>query len=301
MPAVYELIIRCSDLLGREPATASDVTVKCQKLEKHLREHLQDDAKFHAELNQLTSAFESSLKFMTDILEEVGSEAPELLQVQEILKQDFPDDPKEAHKLMQSVRKSLLQAGQKLSIATESLKDNMQNQMSQMHSLSQRLEHAESQARSDPLTGLGNRRKLTEFLSSLSTENSSFIMLDIDHFKLINDQHGHDAGDEILTLLSALLTESVRGTDMVARLGGEEFCVVLPEMDGSQAFHVAEKLRKAVEVNPFKTAQGKVDVTISLGVAQQREGEEHSPWIKRSDKALYQSKKEGRNRVTMMQ
>jgi len=300
MPAVYELIIRCSDLLGREPATDNDVTIKCQKLEKHLREHLQDDAKLRGELNQLTSAFENSLTSMTDLLQEAGVEGPELQQVQEILKQDLPDDPKEAHKLMQSVRESLLQAGEKLNSATASIKDNLQSQMTQMQSLSKRLEHAESQARSDPLTGLGNRRKLTEFLATISS-GSSFIMLDIDHFKTVNDQYGHDVGDEILTALSALLTESVRGSDMVARLGGEEFCVVLPEMDANQAFHVAEKLRKTVELNPFKTAQGKVVVTISLGVAQQSEGEDHTSWIKRSDKALYQSKKEGRNRVTMMQ
>jgi len=301
LPAVYELIIRCSDLLGKEPAIDTDLTVKCHKLESQLREHLQDDARLRGELNQITSAFENSLSSMTDILQQVGGEAPELIQVQEMLKQDIPNDPKEARKLMQSVRESLLQAGEKLSSATESLKHNMQNQMSQMQSLSTRLEDAESQARSDPLTGLGNRRKLTEFLSTLSPENNSFIMLDIDHFKSINDQHGHDAGDEILTGLSTLLTESVRGTDMVARLGGEEFCIVLPEMNASQAFHVAEKIRKAVESYAFKTTQGKVAVTISLGVAEQRRDEDQSIWIKRSDKALYQSKKEGRNRVTMMQ
>lgn len=301
MPAVYQLIIRCSDLLGRDPASENDITVKCKRLEKHLREHLQDDASLRGELNQLTSAFENSLNFLTEILLEAGADSPELQQVKQILKEDLPEDPKKAHALLQEARNSLLQAGDKLSSATAELKDNMQTQVDQIQALSKRLEDAESQARSDPLTGLSNRRKLTEFLSTLEDEPASFIMLDIDHFKSINDTYGHDAGDEILTLLATLLTESTRETDMVARLGGEEFCVVLPEMDVNQAYHVAEKIRQAVEIYAFETEQGKVDVSISLGVAQHKEEEPHTAWIKRADQALYQSKRGGRNRVTMVQ
>lgn len=301
MPAVYQLIIRCSDLLGREAASEHDITVKCKRLEKHLREHLQDDAALRRELNQLTSVFENSLNFLTELLKEAGGDSPDLQQVKQILKQDLPEDPKKAHALLQHARKSLLQAGDKLSSATAELKSNMQMQVDQIQALSKRLEDAESQARSDPLTGLSNRRKLTEFLSTLEELPAGFIMLDIDHFKSINDTYGHNAGDEILTLLAMLLTESVRETDMVARLGGEEFCVVLPEMGAEQCYHIAEKIRQAVEIHSFETEQGKVSVTISLGVAQHKEGEAHTTWIKRADKALYQSKEGGRNRVTMVQ
>lgn len=301
MPAVYQLIIRCSDLLGRETASESDITIKCKRLEKHLREHLQDDASLRRELNQLTSAFENSLNFLTEVLKEAGGDTPELQQVKQILKQDLPEDPKKAHELLQHARKSLLQAGDKLSSATAELKENMQTQVNQIQALSRRLEDAESQARSDPLTGLANRRKLTEFLSTLESVPAGFIMLDIDHFKSINDTYGHNSGDEILTLLAMLLTECVRETDMVARLGGEEFCVVLPETEAEQTYHVAEKIRQAIEIHSFETEQGKVSVTISLGVAQHKEGEAHAAWLKRADKALYQSKEGGRNRVTMVQ
>ncbi len=300
MPAVYQLILRCSDLLGREAAKDPDITVKCKRLEIHLREHLQDDASLRIELNQLTSAFENSLDFLTDILREVGGDTPELQQAKEILKQDLPEDPKKAYELLQHARQSLLQAGDKINAATTALKESMQSQMTQVQSLSKRLEDAEGQARSDPLTGLANRRKLTEFLSDNREKGGSFIALDIDHFKSINDTHGHDVGDEILTLLAELLTESVRETDIVARLGGEEFCVVIPEKGIDEAFHIAEKLREVIEIHPFSTAQGKINVTISLGVAEQRKDEESATWIKRADQALYQSKNGGRNRVTMV-
>ena len=300
MPAVFQLILRCSDLLGREAEKSPDITAKCKRLEKHLREHLQDDASLRMELNQLTSAFENSLEFLTDILKEVGGDTPELQHAKEILKQDLPDDPKKAYELLQHARESLIQAGDKMHEATATLKGNMQAQMTQVQSLSKRLEDAEGQARSDPLTGLANRRKLTEFLSDHQEIGGSFVALDIDHFKSINDTHGHDVGDEILTLLAELLTESVRETDMVARLGGEEFCVVLPEKGIDDAFHIAEKLREVIAIHPFPTTEGKISVTISLGVAEQRQGEEHTTWIKRADQALYQSKNSGRNRVTMV-
>jgi len=309
MPAVYQLILRCSDLLGTEPASDSDITVKCKRLEMQLREHLHDDASLREELNQLTSAFENSLDYLTEILREAGGDSPELQQVKEILRQDLPDDPKKAHALLQHARESLLQAGDKLNSATESLKENMQQQVAQAQALSQRLEAAEQQARSDPLTGLANRRKLTEFLLSLEAETApqghvqtiSTAMLDIDHFKSINDQYGHDTGDEILTLLASLLTESIREGDMVARLGGEEFCLILPDTDTDQAFHIAEKLREAIELHPFETTEGKIAVTTSFGIAQKQETESNTEWLKRADQALYQSKAGGRNRVTMVQ
>jgi len=227
--------------------------------------------------------------------------------VKDILRQDLPEDPKKAHALLQHARQSLLQAGDKLNSATESLKENMQQQVQQAQALSQRLEDAEQQARSDPLTGLANRRKLTEFLLTMESDSQEearkigVVMLDIDHFKGINDRYGHDVGDEILTLLASLLTETVREGDMVARLGGEEFCLVLPDTDIDQIFHIAEKLREAIELHPFETTAGKVAVTSSFGIAQRRPEETNAEWLKRADQALYQSKAGGRNRVTMVQ
>ena len=301
MPAVYHLILDCSDLLGREPASDPDISAKCRKLEMHLREHLQDDASLRRELNQLTSAFENSLNFLTDILKEVGGDAPEIVHAKEILKQELPADPKKAHELLQHARQSLVQAGDKISSATHTLKQSMQQQMQQVQSLSRRLEDAEKQAKSDPLTGLGNRRKLAEFLTATDRSVCSVIALDIDHFKAINDSYGHDVGDEILTLLAELLTGSVRESDMVARLGGEEFCIILPAIEADQAYHIAEKIRQAVEIHPFSTSQTTIAVTISLGVAGHKEGESNAAWLKRADQALYQSKSSGRNMVTMVQ
>jgi len=180
------------------------------------------------------------------------------------------------------------------------VRDNMQRQVSQMSELSNRLEEAEHAARKDPLTGLANRRKLAEFLASLPQDISiCFVMIDIDFFKKINDRYGHDAGDDILTALANVLNDSTRGSDMVARLGGEEFCIVLSEAELKQAGTLAANLCQAVSLHRFKSGTHRIDVTISLGVSQKKDNETAELSIKRADKALYQSKKDGRNRVTL--
>jgi len=144
----------------------------------------------------------------------------------------------------------------------------------------------------DTLTGLANRRKLDAYIADLPDITVTFLMLDIDHFKHINDRHGHHAGDEILAGLANILTTSVRATDMVARMGGEEFSVVLPDVSGHRAYDMAESLRRAVELGGLKCHAGKVPV--SVGVAARRDGEATDQWIKRADVALYKAKEAGR-------
>jgi len=182
--------------------------------------------------------------------------------------------------------------------ASEKLNQTIQKNIEQLSSLSSKLEQAESEARNDPLTGLANRRHLAEYLSSL-TENYCFLIVDIDYFKKINDEHGHDVGDEILARLGAILKESVRNTDLAARVGGEEFCIVLPETSLTNSRKLAETLRQSIELHPFSTQHGAIDVTVSLGIAEHHEGMSNSETFKAADKALYQSKHRGRNRVTV--
>jgi diguanylate cyclase (GGDEF)-like protein len=128
----------------------------------------------------------------------------------------------------------------------------------------------------------------------------SLLMLDIDHFKHVNDTHGHKAGDVVLKGLSDLLMKQVRAVDRVCRYGGEEFTVILPETDAAVAMQIAERMRAEVERQPFDIGGGKtIGITVSIGVAtypQHLDSPEEV--IKAADVALYAAKRAGRNRVS---
>jgi len=299
-PALQTFLGNCQDLLGKRPAANTDLGQRVRELEKSLRDHLHQDGQLRTELNQFINALQGSIGSVLNVLDEVGEDAPELKQTQSILQQDLPEDPIQAKALLQQAREGLVQAGNKLTSASQTMHDNMQQQVSQMTDLSSRLKEAEHAARKDPLTGLANRRKFAEFLSSLPQDISiCFVMIDIDFFKKINDRYGHDAGDDILSDLATVLNDSTRSSDMVARLGGEEFCVVLPEADLKQAGTLAANLCQAVSLHSFTSGSHHIEVTVSLGVSQKKANETAGAAIKRSDKALYQSKQDGRNRVTL--
>lgn len=161
----------------------------------------------------------------------------------------------------------------------------------------------------DALTGIFNRRYLMDQLAkelSRSTRyrhSCSLVLCDIDHFKLINDKYGHQAGDAALIHISELLRTYVRGGDWVARYGGEEFAVVLPETNHSDAFNLAEACRQALESRPVRAQEHQVTLTASFGVATYTpQGELRAPdvnhLISAADHALYLSKHQGRNRVS---
>lgn len=161
-------------------------------------------------------------------------------------------------------------------------------------------------ALTDSLTGLYNRRYLDAHLDELIGRvrkdgiNAAVLLFDIDHFKQVNDAHGHAAGDDVLQELAARTTNSVRSVDLVARLGGEEFVVVMPETDLTIAATVAERLRAAVAREPFtvKASGEKLSVTISIGVTAAAGAEDdRDAMLKRADDALYTAKTRGRNCV----
>jgi len=158
----------------------------------------------------------------------------------------------------------------------------------------------------DALTGLHNRRYMESHLSTLIEQAAgrgkplSVLLIDIDYFKAINDNHGHDAGDDVLREFSVRLKKSIRGIDLACRYGGEEFVVVMPETDMAVATMVAERLRRRIAAEPFSIDQdaGKVDVTISIGIAAINGLQDTAPaLLKRADQALYRAKRDGRNRV----
>ena len=154
----------------------------------------------------------------------------------------------------------------------------------------------------DPLTGLHNRRFFDAHLgpwidqSRLSGRPLCVMMLDIDHFKRINDEFGHDVGDEVLREFAHRILANSRGSDLAARMGGEEFALLMPDLGEQEALQAADRLREVVAASPFGADSVRLDVTASLGLAMWA-GEEPREFLKRADLALYQAKREGRNRV----
>jgi diguanylate cyclase (GGDEF)-like protein len=169
------------------------------------------------------------------------------------------------------------------------------------------LEHArlhqrvEEQAMRDSLTGLANRRAFVSAAEPACERGPGVagVMVDIDHFKLVNDRYGHGVGDEVIREVAARLMSGVRGTDLICRWGGEEFAVLLPGTDGERARKIAGRLHDAVSERPVDTSAGPLRVTVSVGLAAPGTVEPLSTLLHRADEALYESKRNGRDRVTV--
>lgn len=165
------------------------------------------------------------------------------------------------------------------------------------------LEHL---SRTDRLTDLHNRGYWEECLERefrrfrRTGQKVSLVMFDIDHFKQVNDEYGHPAGDTVICEVAELLRRNLRDTDVAGRYGGEEFGVVLVNTDGDSAMFFAERLRKVVETTTVHHEGRDISFTISLGIAElDATMHDHRQWIECADRALYQSKKNGRNRASL--
>ena len=158
------------------------------------------------------------------------------------------------------------------------------------------------QASTDPLTGLANRRFGLEMLRLAASEHipdtpSAVILCDVDHFKEINDLHGHDVGDQVVLAIAAVLEANTREIDTVVRWGGDEFLVVVPQIGKAALAELAERLRMRVGETPLSDEDGRrVCPSLSVGIAEMGDDEALDAWVKRADKALYLAKAGGRNR-----
>jgi len=186
-------------------------------------------------------------------------------------------------------------------LAMEQANEALRTQLDEINRLQDQLRE---QAHRDPLTGQYNRRYLDttlqrELLRCAREESPiSLLMVDIDHFKTINDTHGHPVGDEVLRQMGLILATHARAHDVVCRYGGEEFLLMLPQLPLTQALQRAEQLRRAVQNHAFLTAGGEIAITMSVGVASYPEhGHTVDELLRNTDHALYQAKREGRNRV----
>lgn len=155
-----------------------------------------------------------------------------------------------------------------------------------------------------PLTGVGNRRYTEQILVQRLDEakrngtRCAVMMIDVDHFKHINDAYGHHIGDITLKMVARTLAGAMRSYDFLGRWGGEEFLVVLPKVKRPSLEHMADRLRKLVEKSSREVSENKLSVTVSVGAALSRAADTVASVVKRADKLMYQSKTEGRNRVT---
>jgi diguanylate cyclase len=170
---------------------------------------------------------------------------------------------------------------------------------------SQQLEQAQEEARVDALTGLPNRRafdeKIEELHALFERGNSPYVvaLLDIDHFKSFNDEHGHAVGDRVLGFVADVLRGTQRWTDHVARYGGEEFVILLPRMTGHKAKFVIDRHREKIEHAALTVDRQNLSVTVSAGVAEVLPGDTISKVLARADEALYAAKAAGRNQICL--
>ncbi|MBL4775037.1 MAG: GGDEF domain-containing protein [Mariprofundus sp.] len=299
IPATRFLLDQGSDLLGQSTGQDTALQSKARHLIKLIGDHLQHDSELRHELQQLIDAFSPSISAISNVLEQAGEESPELKHAQQLLAQELPDNIEDARALLQSAHQSILQAGNQLAAASAKVKETIEQQVEKLSSLSSKLEQAESEARNDPLTGLPNRRRLAEYLGELGQSGFCFLVIDIDFFKKVNDTHGHDVGDEILQQMGMILHQHIRNTDLAARIGGEEFCIVFAAATIDTSLKLAEKVRQAIESFAFQTQIGVLNITTSIGLAEHNAGEPAGKTFKAADKALYESKHNGRNQVTI--
>ncbi len=203
-------------------------------------------------------------------------------------------DSKEMQSRGRQLRDDLLQARQQVEVAQV-----------QIHQLETELEQTSQLIHTDPLTGVLNRRGLDAAFERESNRAQrlhqplSLAMLDLDYFKRINDTYGHDLGDEILRHLTQLLIRDLRPSDVVARFGGEEFIVLLPDADTPHALQAIARVQQDLARTPVRHKDAPIAVTFSAGVSLWQPGERLAAVIDRADGALYRAKKAGRNRILL--
>jgi diguanylate cyclase len=199
---------------------------------------------------------------------------------------------------------TVIEAAAQLLLANEQLEAELAATRSRLDEHGRQLEARMSEARTDGLVGVANRRALDDELNRsfeafrASGANFSLLLLDIDRFKLFNDRHGHQAGDEVLRGVARALRQTVGTAGFVARYGGEEFAVLLPGAVMCEGAGLAERARQAIAAAKFSFQEKELRVTVSFGVAEAAiAGENLKALIHRTDEALYAAKKAGRDRV----
>jgi diguanylate cyclase len=194
-----------------------------------------------------------------------------------------------------------------LESSSTSFKEQLQQATHEIEELKKKMARYRNEAIKDPLTRIDNRRGFEKKLqdavnkASISDMPLCLIIADIDHFKKVNDAHGHIVGDNVLRMVAATIKESIKGKDLAARIGGEEFAILLPDTPFDGAMTLADNMRLTFERLDLKkknTGENLGTLTLSFGVTKYKKDEAAEDFVRRADEALYRSKNAGRNKVT---
>jgi diguanylate cyclase len=207
---------------------------------------------------------------------------------------------------IRKVVRSILDDTRAMSDSNRAIAGTLKSRAEEIDLLRAELDKVRQEAVKDPLTGLANRRAFDERLAESlddtlqQLKNICLMMIDIDHFKEINDKHGHQIGDKILQFIALVLKKNFKGKDLVARFGGDEFAVIVENAPRAGVMHVAETIRQQVEASHLKrtdTGEPLGTVTVSVGYDCIRPDDTPARVLARADKALYEAKQQGRNKV----
>jgi diguanylate cyclase len=255
-----------------------------ERLQLQLRNLLEDTAQSAADASTQAAEFGESLEGHAKVLA----------------------SPQEPEKLRQVVAE-MLHGTHRMQAVTTGLSVKLQARTNEVNALTESLRRAQSEALLDSLTGLKNRRGLERAVEDLMGDSrglvgSALLLADIDHFKVVNDTYGHVLGDKVIRAVAHVLRSSIKGRDVAARLGGEEFAVLLPQTSLTGAAAVAEQIRGTVAQGRICRPDGNESigqVTLSVGVAVAKAGETLESLLERADAAMYTAKRAGRNQVSV--
>lgn len=300
-----KVIMAIAELIAEMRSRMQSEKAEIENFLKQLTTRLQEiDHSFQSNVaTQLESfrdgrALDDAVKVQVEGIEESVQQAEELTTLKTLLQQRV--DTIRNH--MQEFRSAEEQRRQQAELQVAELTEKLELVQGESDHLRQRLQDERNLAMIDPLTGIPNRLAYNERLEQEFSRWRRYgspltvAVWDVDKFKSVNDTYGHQAGDKVLTVIAKLLHKQIRETDFVARFGGEEFVLLLPETTLEASTVATEHLRKTVEATEFHFRGKRVPITISCGVSEFKPGDTPEQVFERADKALYEAKNSGRNR-----
>lgn len=304
----YELLPILDDLatlmLAITDSGQHEFEAYLQQLNERLeafQSNLQAASEGHADNSSAARAMDTQIREQGDGLQTSVQEAADLNDLKQVLENHLEGllGTMDQHQKQRDARE------QEVAGRLKSLAERVAHMEQEALGYREHLEEQRQKALIDPLTGLPNRAAWTERLEHEIAQwqqhgnTLSLAMLDLDHFKRINDNYGHLAGDKVLKIIATVLRKRMRGNDFIARFGGEEFVLLLPATPPAVGAKLLENLRASIEACPFHFKGERVTITISMGLAAFRPGEHSDLVLKRADQALYRAKNAGRNRVEL--
>ena len=310
-PRNYGIFFACA--LGNPPALLSDVESLMnghKEFTPLVLDRLYDTHILPAQSSAVQDSAANTRKILADMLSSIhalaGASGDVSAQLQSELQQAHADGFDEAG--LQRLAQLVIEGAARMKHSSDQVVQKLEIAEREVQALRENLGRVTEEAERDFLTGCHNRKAFDRRLESVLAEtardekgHASVLMIDVDHFKKFNDTFGHPVGDEVLKIVARSLVESVKGMDIVARFGGEEFAVILPKTPVGGAMIVAESIRKMIagrELKRKSTGETYGAITVSIGVAAMRAGHDTpESLIARADAALYRAKKSGRNRI----